>query len=220
MRCLGRLGCLAIVVALAIGAWFTRDMWMSKIRRTPRPEPGVATAQTWQALTVDGARRARVSLERLQARNGPAFASVAPGDLAAYIMQELSNTLPSSADSIQAAAIGDRILLRAVVKTSDLGPKGSLGPLSALLGDRERVQLGGILRVIRPGLGEFQVKEFKIGGFGLPQALIPRLIRQISRGDRPAELSPDGLALRTPDYVGDVRVSNGNITIYKAAPPK
>lgn len=175
---------------------------------------------TWQPLTDGGASRARTALQRLQERNGPLFANVAPGDLAAYIMQELSNTLPSSADSIQAAAIGDRIYLRAVLKTSDLGDRKSLGALSSFLGDRERVQLGGILRIIRPGLGEFQVKEFKIRDFGLPQALIPRLIRQISRAERPAELSPDGLALRTPDYIGDVRISNGTITIYKTTPPR
>ena len=218
MRCLGRLGCLAVVVLLAVGAWFTRDLWMSKLRRTPRSDAADVAAPTWQPLTVEGARRARTTLQRLQSRSGPVFANVAAGDLAAYIMQELSNTLPSSADSIQAAAIGDRIFLRAVIRTSDLGDKAALGPVAMLLGDRAPVQLGGVIRILRPGLGEFQVKELRLNDFPLPQALIPRLIRQISRGERPAGMSPDGLPLLTPDYIADVRVSNGKITLYKTAP--
>jgi hypothetical protein len=73
----------------------------------------------------------------------------------------------------------------------------------------------GVLRIIRPGTAELQVKEFRIRDFSLPQPLIPRLIRQMSRGTRPPELSPDGLPLQTPEYIGDVRVQNGEITLYK-----
>ena len=63
---------------------------------------------------------------------------------------------------IEAAAINDRLYVRAVVKTSDLGASGALGPLAALLGDRERIQVGGVIRIIRPGFAELQVKEMKI----------------------------------------------------------
>jgi hypothetical protein len=143
------------------------------------------------------------------------FVTIVAGDLATYILQELSRTLPTSADSIEAAAIGDRLCVRAVVRTSDLGDKGSLGPVAMLLGDRERLQLCGVLRIIRPGSGELQVKELRVRDLNLPQPLIPRLIRQLSRGERSPDLSPDGLALRTPDYIGDVRVQNGQITLYK-----
>jgi hypothetical protein len=144
------------------------------------------------------------------------YVTVAPGDLAAYIFQEMTRFFPGNADSIEAAAIGDRLYVRAIVATKDLSRSGALGPLSALLGERERVQLGGTLHIIRPGFAELQVKEAKIGNVSLPQALIPRLIRQISPPPLPG-LSPDGLPLRTPEYIGDVRVSNGKITLYKTA---
>lgn len=220
MGCLRRLGCLVVFVILAIVAFVTRDRWFHWLPGARRDASGVAAAPTWQALTPAGAKRAKDALQRLSATNGPVYANVAPGDLAAYIFQELSSTLPGSADSIQAAAIGDRLYVRAVLRTSDIGGKGGLGPIGALLGERERVQLGGTLRIIRPGSAELQVKEFKIREFALPQAIIPRLIRQMSRADRPAGLSPDGLPLKTPPYIGDVRVSNGNITLYKTVQSK
>ena len=43
---------------------------------------------------------------------------------------------------LQAAVIDDRLHVRALVKISDFG-SGSLGPLAAMLGDREPVEFGG-----------------------------------------------------------------------------
>lgn len=215
MGCLKRIGCLVVLVLVGAVAFLTRSMWMPQ---DPARDPSAgAGASTWQPLSPAGAERAKTALERLRSPRGPAVVNVGPGDLAAYIFQELSRTLPNSADSIEAGAFGDRLCVRAIVRTSDLGDKRSLGPLSMLLGDRERVQMCGLLRIIRPGQAELQVKEFKIREFNIPQGLIPRLVREMSRGARPAELSPDGLPLRTPEYIGDVRVQNGQITLYKTA---
>jgi hypothetical protein len=217
MGCVKKLGCLMVlllaVAAGAAGAWYFL-----------RARPSAADSQqasgvggsTWQPLTPRGAQRAKTGLERLQSPRGPSSVTVVPGDLAAYIVQELSRTLPSSADSIEAAAIDDRLCVRAVVRVSDLGDKGQLGPLAMLLGDRERLHLCGTLRIIRPGSAELQVKELRIRDFNVPQPLIPRLVSQISRGTRPPGLSADGLPLATPEYIGDVRVQNGQITLYKA----
>jgi hypothetical protein len=219
MGCVARLGCFIVLVLIAAAGWFTRGLWLDRIRSGGRDSVATAT-QTWQQLTPEGARRAETALRRLQTRNGPVFATVAPGDLAAYIFQQLSSALPTDSDSIEAAAIGDRLIVRAVIPTKPFRDQGALGPLGGLLGDRELVQMGGVLRIIRPGMAEFQVKEFKVRDFGIPQALIPRLIRQMSRGERPPDLSPDGLALRTPEYIADVRVANGAITMYKTLPAR
>jgi hypothetical protein len=218
MGCMKKLGCLVVVVIVAVAAFLYRDGWIRILPGGSKRDSASVATQTWQPLTPEGAKRAQAALNQLRAPRGPVYANVAPGDLAAYILQELAKSLPPSADSIEAAAIGDRLFVRAVVSTRELGGAGggALGPLSALLGERERIQLGGTLRIIRPGLAELAVKEAKIGRLNIPQALIPRLIRQISRGLRAPELSADGLPLQTPEYIGDIRVSNGRITLYKA----
>lgn len=213
------LGCLFLILLLALGCFFTRGLWMPLIKGRGGAPSLIADGPIWQSLTPEGAVRAKTALDRLRSPRGPALVNVAPGDLAAYILQELSRTLPPSADSIQAAAIGDRLHVRATIRTSDLGDKSSIGALSMLLGEREPVQLAGTLRIIRPGFAELQVKEFRIRDFPLPQALIPRIIRQMSRGPRAPELAPGGLPLRTPEYIGDVRVLNGQITLYKTTVP-
>lgn len=215
--CLRAIGCLTVLFVLGIIAFLTRDRWLPMLPGGRSDTVYVAAgSETWQPLTPEGARRAQAALDRLRSPRGPTSATVSPGDLAAYIVQELSKTLPSSADSVQAAAIGDRLLVRAVVRTAELGDPRALGPLAMLFGERERVQLGGTLRIIRPGQAELAVKEFRIRDFNVPPALIPRLVRQMSRGERPPELAPDGLLLRTPEYVTDVRVEKGRITMFRA----
>ena len=215
--CLKSLGCLFLVILIALAAYFTRGYWWSRV--WPFGDSAVvADTSTWQPLTGDGAQRARVALEQLRGQRGPVYRTVRPGDLAAYIVQELSKTLPPSADSIEAAAIGDRLYVRARIRTAELGDRSALGPFAMLLGDTERIQLAGTLRIIRPGFAELQVKEFRIRDFALPPALIPRLVQQLSPRSRHPELSPDGLPVRTPDYIGAVRIADGEITRYRTQP--
>ena len=211
-----RLGCLFVLLVLCAVAWLTRDSWLARLRGL-RSGASTSGTTTWQPLTRDGAARASSALRRLSAPSGPAYTTIAPGDLAAYVLQELSRTLPASADSVEAAAIGDRLYVRAVVPIKDLGGSRTMGPLAALLGDRERILIGGTLRIIQPGQAELQVKELRVKDLAIPQPLIPRLIQQISRGERPPGLSSSGLLLRTPPYIGDVRVNDGKITLYKAS---
>lgn len=216
MGCLRKLGCLGLLIVLAIAGWFTRDRWLHKVPIIGR-NPTADALPAWQRLSPDGAGRARAAIRRLEGRSGPVYVNVAPGDLAAYVFQELSGALPGDADSIEAAAIGNQLFVRATIPTAVLGDRKSLGPVAALLGDRERVQLGGMLRIIRPGLGEFRVTELKLRDFTLPRAFIPRIVGQMSR-NRPADVAPDALPLRTPDHIADIRVANGQITLYKTVP--
>jgi hypothetical protein len=215
MGCLGRVGCLVILVmilVLSVAAWFARDWVMDNVPFGQRH--AAQQSAVWQSATPDGAKRATTALAGLQRRGGPVFANVTPGDMLAYILKEFAAVLPKSADSIQAAVIGERLHIRAVVKASDLGTD-VLGPLAYVVRDRERVEFGGTLRVIRPGFSEYQVKTFRVRDMSLPQSALPLLIRQLGGSSRPKELAADGLPLVTPEYIGDVRVANGRITVYK-----
>jgi len=217
MACLGRIGCLALVVVLAAAGYLTRGLWLDRL---PLPGRTVATApaagSTWQPLTATGAARARSAVASLNRRDGPVFVNVAGADLAALVMQSLAKQLPAGTDSVEAAVLDDRIAFRAVVPTRELGA-AQLGPLAAMLGERERLELSGGLRVVRPGLAELDVRHVKLGNLSLPSAMIPKLIPRLAHGPRPEGLAPTGLPLAIPRYVGDVRVANGHVTLYKTS---
>lgn len=213
MGCLKKLGCLALIVVLLAVGFLGRGLWMPKLRKA---ETTAATGG-WQPLTQQGAARAQRVLQQLSQDGGPPSVTVPAAELVSYIVQQLSSALPESADSVQAAAINDRICVRAVVKTTDFADKKSLGPLAMMLGEREPVMMCGVINIISPGRGELQVKEFKIRELGIPGPAIPRLIKQMSPAQRPEGLSDDGLPLETPAYIADVAVRNGQVVISKTA---
>jgi hypothetical protein len=213
MGCIARLGCLILLVCLAIGAWLTRDQWLHKITGKPTV---TSTAPGWEPLTPDAGAAGKRKLDELAKPSGPAFTSLSATEVASYVFQTVARTIPATADSAEAAVIGDALFVRAIVPVRDIAGTGVLGPLAGLLNDRERLQLGGTFRVIRPGLSEFEVREIKLRDFKVPTGAIPRLVRQLSKGDRPEGLSPNGLPVTTPRSLADVRISNGNVTIYRA----
>jgi hypothetical protein len=222
MRCLGRIGCLVLLLLLAAVGWLTRDRWLPMVRgvspsRTDSVRAATSAEGVWRPLTADGGERARRALEELRRPNGPTSVTVGVPDLAAYVYQELARQLPASADSVEATAVGDQLRVRASVRLRELGGQQVLGPLAAMLGERERLEIGGNLRVVRPGLAELAVREIRVGELRVPSAVIPRLLRQLSRQERPPGISESGLPLRVPDYIGEVRVAAGNVTVVRAA---
>ena len=209
MGCLVRLGCLAILLCAAVIGWFTRDRWMPERFRNVLSPP--AKVATWQPLTDSGAEHTRAALAKLSQPSGPVFETLSGADVASFAFRELSKQLPE-ADSMAVLVEGERISMRAIVKTSDIRGLGTVG---SMLGDREHVQLTGTMRVVKPGLAEFQVQDAKIRGLSLPHGMISTLIGRFQKGPRKEGVDADALPLPLPPYVGDIRVANGRITLYK-----
>ena len=212
MGCIARLGCLVVLAMLAVGAWLTRDRWMTKVTGAT---PVVATEPLWQPLSPEAGAKGKRTIESLQSSAGPVFANLSAGEIASYVFQTVGHTLPASADSVEAAVIGDALYVRAIVPIKDIAGSGVLGPLGSLLNDREKISIGGGFRVVRPGLSEFQVREIKVRDFKVPGGAIPRLVREMSKGNRPDGIAADALPVPTPKALADVRIANHKITLYK-----
>ena len=208
-----KIGCLVVLLLGVVVGWLLRD----QIFRA-RGGQTAAAVSGWEPLSAAGAARMRTALENLQKPRGPVFVTVRPADIASYVYQQLAKQLPPSADSLYAGAFGDRLSIRASVKPSDFGGSDILGPLAGFLSDREQMQFGGGFRIIRPGLAEFRVQEIRFRDFPVPSGAIPRLLQRIEKGARPDGVSPDGLPLVVPNYIGDVRIEPGKVTLYRAAP--
>ena len=225
--CFRRLGCLTVLVVGALlyfkgdelaALYLSRDGWLPAVRERlgmKRPEPAPAGDGKWAAVTPAAAARGRQQVQGLSARTGAVYANVAPADLAAYVYDELRRQLPPSAENVEAAVFGDQLHVRAVVKTSDLGDTRTLGPLAQFLGERDTVQFGGTLEVVRPGLAQFRVRQMKLRQLSIPAALIPQIVRRLNRGVRLDGVAADALPLQIPAYIGDVRIGRGRVTLYK-----
>jgi hypothetical protein len=214
MGCIGRLGCLFLLAVLAIGGWYTKDLWLPEKYRSHSASTSVAT---WQPVTTDGADRTRAALEKLNQPRGQVFQSLSASDLASYAFAQLSSKL-GSAQNIETAVSGDVVSVRADVRLADLGGASALGPLGGMLNEREKVQLSGTFTVVKPGTAEFVVRDVKVRNFTVPHGMIPPLIKRLDQAARPAGIAENAIAVPIPRYVGDIRVANGKVTLYKTTP--
>lgn len=213
MGCIARLGCLVMLALLAIGGWLTRDQWLPKL--TGRPSSTASVESAWQPLSAEASARGKRKIDELSSPAGPVFTNLTASEVASYVFQTVARTIPASADSAEAAVVGDALFVRAVLPVREIAGTGVLGPLGGLLNDRERLTLGGSFRVVRPGLSEFEVREIRLRDIKVPTGAIPRLLRQISRGNRAEGVAPNALAVTTPRSLADVRIANGRVTLYK-----
>jgi hypothetical protein len=213
MGCITRLGCLFMIVVLGGLAWFTRDRWMSRL--TPHPNHPTAAAPTehWEPLSDAAADTTRAALKRLNEPHGQVFETLSPSAVASYIYREAAKRLPTAADSVEATANGDKLSMRAVVRVSNL--PGAIGDAVGIVHEREQVELTGTLGVLKPGVAEFEVTDARIHGLPIPKGMIGTLIDRFETGPRPAGIDPNALPLPIPRYIGDIRVANGKVTLYK-----
>lgn len=216
--CLRRVGCLIFLCIAAVAAYLMRDRWLPFLPRIGSSSSGPATTAAgpaWQPVSDEAASRARRTIESLGRRNGPVFVNLSPGDLASYFYIALSEQLPPSADSIEAATMGNRLYVRAVISLDDFKAADALGPLAGIVGRRERLQMGGTFAVLRPGLAQFLVEDVRLGQLPIPRGAIPKLLAQVRRGTRPAGVAENGLPFVVPTYLGDSRIADGSVTLYK-----
>jgi len=212
---LRRLGCLIIIILICVAVWY----WYARVPTSKSTTTTVETTTStsgWQPLTAADADRGRAAVQSLGTQSGPVFANLTAAEAASYIFTVLAKQLPPSAQNAQAAIIGDRLYVRSDVELKDFGGSKALGPLGMLLGDRDSVRFGGTINMLKPGLGEFLVQEVKLGKLDVPNALIPRILSQMKRGNPVAGISQNGLPMVMPSYISDVRIANGKITLYKS----
>lgn len=213
--CLRRLGCL-VVILLVIGAYLARGYWWESARGLAGGTGTTVSADTlarWEAITPAGAERGEKQVRALAAPRGPVYVSLRPGDLASYAFLSLANTLPPSAQDAQANVIGDRVYVRALVSLRDYA--SALGPMGGMLPERDTLRLGGTFEVLAPGRAAFHVQDVQLGNIPIPAPMIPALVRRVRRGVPAPGLAPDALDVPIPDYIGDVRIARGRITLYK-----
>jgi len=215
LSCLGRLGCLFLILVIGVGAFLTRDRWLPRVTGQERAQ----TPVTWQSVPESrGAEKAGDAVASLGRAGGPAYVTVSASELAALMVQSSGHRLPASLDSVQAAVDGELVRVRALVTLDDIRGLDALGPLSGILDKQEPIEFSGTMAVIRPGLGEFRVASVKVAELMLPSAAIPRLLARLDKSVRPEGVAPNGIAITIPDYIGDVRVARGEITLYKRVP--
>ena len=230
--CFRRLVSLVLFAVVAVAAWLTRDQWLPPLSRaigkvsgstaavsdsaTTRPAP---SDTGWMSLTYRSTESGRRALTRLRSSRGPAYVTLSASEFAGAMLDSLTDQLPASTESLQVRTTGNEFQVRGRVRLGDLGGRAALGPLVSMVGDRERLTLGGTIEPAgAAGLAQFRLTRVSIGSFAVPGPVVPRLVESIKRRPSPDGVAASALPVRLPAGVGDIRAAQGRITIYRATP--
>jgi hypothetical protein len=196
-----------VLAALAAGGWY---WWTMKAS----PYTAVVKAGVWHPVTAGDASSGEAAVATLRATKGKVFTNLTPAQAVAYLVQETAKQLPPSSSDVQAMVSGDQLHVRAVVPLRELGADRALGPFASMIGARDTVELAGRVDLVKPGLAQMHVTKAQIHQFAVPSSMLPRLVQQI-RHDSPDGLASDAFAIPLPDYIGDIRIADGKVTLYK-----
>lgn len=211
--CLKQIGCLVVLVVLAVAGWFTRDMWWDRV--TGRNSTTSAEI-VWTPISEAPASKARERVSALSKRGGAVYANLTPAEVASLLLAESGGKLPASVSDVEAAIVDDRISVRATVDLSDFKSAEGLGPLRELLTGSQRVTVTGTPLVAGEGQGRLRVHEVRIGDLPIPRALVSRVLSQVYRTNSSAGVGDEpSIDFPLPSYIGDMRVANGRLTLYK-----
>ncbi len=214
MRCLGRIGCAVVLLVLGAAGWHFRDLWLPRVRALVEAElPWEDGA--WKPITAEGAQKVAAQMARLDRRTGPAFVNVDGADLMAYALRGALTGI-QAVDSLPEVLVDSGVVhLRIRVKLTELGGTESLGAVAGLFGATERVTISGRLSLVRPGLLQFLPTQVAVKDLKVPPRALDRLFGRWSAGTRHSDVPLEALAFSVPGHIGDLRINDSRITLYK-----
>ena len=202
--------------------WLTRDRWLHRVTGSSPATTTTTTTATgpvWEPLSPEAGARGKRALDALSRPSGPVFTNLTAGEVASYVFQSASRTLPASADSVEAAVIGDALYVRAVLPVKDLAGSGALGPLARA---PQRARAAAARRKLprHPAWAQRvpDPRDQAARLQGADRAPSRGIVTQISRGTRPEGVAADALPVTTPRDLADVRIANGRVTLYRTTP--
>jgi hypothetical protein len=202
------LGCLGLIAALALG-WLYRDQVVRTARGWLAHAEGAPVAEA-APTGRPGARALASARSKVDSLNGWRADSVVltASELASLIGDGMDREVRRQLDSLRVEPLAGELKVRARLRTGRL-PNDVLGPLSLAVRETEPIEAVGPLRVVRPSLGEWDVRSLRIRDLPVPADLVPRVVSRVL-GD-PAQ---HAVPVRVPPGVRAIRLAPGAAILY------
>ena len=201
------LGCLGLIVALALG-YIYRDGLEQEGRRLVERIRGVVPPSSGRP-GVSSLESARAKVDSLNGWRADSVVLTA-SEFASLVGSGMDPELRSQLDSLQVELLEGEIQVSARLRTERL-PRELLGPLGGALRPTEPVRAAGPVRVTRAGAGEWSVRSFRIGDFPVPDEMVPGLVG-FALGDPKLKTVP----VKVPAGIRAIRVRPDGATLYGA----
>lgn len=204
-------GCLSLpfrllFLALLVLGGFVAWSYRAEIRR--RVHAWTAEPSAPESAGLGQANRAPAVLRRLESLGTGRADSVllSAADVASLLAGAAAGRERGALDSVEVRLAQDDLAVLGRVDTRKLPL--SFGPLSGVIRDFERVEIGGPLVFRRSGLAEWQIARARVRGIPLPRDVVGRLLRQFGATEE------NLLPLPLPPSIEGLRVAPGGLVLY------
>lgn len=201
------LGCLGLIIALAVG-YIYRDRLEEEGRRLIERIQGVVPRSSGRP-GVSSLESAKAKVDSLNGWRADSVVLTA-SEFASLVGSGMDSELRTQLDSLRVELLEGEIQVSARLRTDRL-PREAMGPLGGALRPTEPVRAAGPLRVTRPGAGEWSVRSFRIGEISVPDEMVPGLVG-LALGDPKRKTVP----VKVPVGIRAIRVRPDGATLYGA----
>jgi hypothetical protein len=204
-------GCVTLMVALAVVGWLYRDqvggIYRSIVGADRSANGGPSTMGVPSSAALRSAEEKEAAVAR---RTGPGYVRLDADEVASLIQDRIATEAERALDSLRVVLAEDRLTLEAQVLLDVFTPD-LLGPLAELLGSRQPLHASGGIVVEEPGVVAWRVDEFVIREFPFPPSAIPKLVNRLTG------LTSGAFMIPVPSTIGEVHVNAQGVTFYRRA---
>ncbi len=205
------IGCLAVAVLAAVGAWHYRAELSDLVRKVTGRGESAGMPEFTVGHPSPGALRSAEQKEATIAGSGGVDRIVLDADeMASLIEDRLDTRARMALDSVRVILEPDRVTLEAELLTDVFG-RDLLGPLRGIIDPREPLRVSGPAGVVAPGIVAWRVDQFVVSSFSFPGPTIAPLADRLTGG------SEGVILISVPPTVGDIKVSPDGVTFFRRA---
>lgn len=205
--CLARVGCLSLLAAGAVGAWYVHDdvlEWWEARNATPVDA----------APTTEIADRAETRLQQFLDAEGEAELRLGESEVSSLVRYRIAEMLPTGV-SDPAASLQDSTASVTAILDAPRMLEGRAPPmLIGMLGDSARVTVEIFPGVPEPGTVRLELLEVRAGALQVPAVMIPWLVEGLGLPTAPGGGRGVQFASTVEDLV-EVRVEERHLVLIR-----
>jgi hypothetical protein len=203
---------LALVVAMGAAAWWfrapllhTASRWLGPRHMALPPVSDTAVgAPTPKALeTTQG------KIDRLKRSSGPDSVVLSANEIASLVGSGIDWSVRKSFDSLRVELLDGSIAVHCRLDTRVI-PPDALGPIAGILNPMEPLRIAGPLRIERPGIARWTIRELSLRGLTFPGVMVTQLAQRVAGAD-----ADGAVALRVSPGFEEVAIHPTGVVLYR-----
>jgi len=207
-----RLVALALLIVVGAVAWWFRAPLLRRVSHAVAPHGTALPPVTDTAVgapTPHALQSTQHKVDKLHSSSGPDSVVLTANEVASLVGSSIDWSVRKSYDSLRVELLEGSIAVYCRLDTRVI-PADALGPFTSMLNPMEPLRIAGPLRIERPGIARWSIRELSLRGIAFPPPLVTQLAERVAGAD-----STGAVPLRVSPAFRDVAIHPGAAILYR-----